>query len=121
MQKLKNLLTLFKSKISLNVLAFLGLLSIFVLALIIFTLFFVVANKNFLTVEFALIGYIGLLFYLYKYWLIFFVIDLISTYKIKNKFILENKVYNIFWIIGFTISIFIIVGILIGCYDLIFH
>lgn len=34
-------------------------------------------------------------------------VEEIFDLKIKNKFILENKIYNIFWIIGMCVSLFL--------------
>ena len=36
--------------------------------------------------------------------LIILVIEQLCKHEIKNKYILENKIYNIFWLIGFTSS-----------------
>ena len=39
--------------------------------------------------------------------LIIWIVEIVADHKIKNKFILENKIYNIFWIIGMCASLFL--------------
>lgn len=56
--------------------------------------------------SFILVFFIPLLLIAIGICFCIYLIELLSGYKIKNKFILENKVYNIFFIIGLLVSVF---------------
>ena len=46
--------------------------------------------------------------------LIVYVIELIFGYKIKNKFFLKNKVYNLCWLLGILFSFLFILILIFG-------
>ena len=90
-----------KSKISLNLFSYLGWLSVIGYEIIDIAPHFNSTHHW----EYVLLGYlIVLYYYVYSGWFVLFLIDLLLRFKLKNKFILENKFYNIFWLIGFIVA-----------------
>ena len=84
----------YKSKLSFcnNLLSYIGLFLIY---------FFISLIKKLIRVNEGNVITIFLIAFAIIVWTIEYTFDL----KIKNKFILENKIYNIFFIIGFSIML----------------
>ena len=92
-----------KNKIGMNLISYVGWLTI--------PMYFdmVSTAKFFGAIGFLLLQKLAIIIPLITLSFITYVIEETLNHRIKNKFILENKIYNIIFIVGLAISTFIFI------------
>ena len=92
-----------KNKIGMNLISYVGWLTI--------PMYFdmVSTAKFFGAIGFLLLQKLAIIIPLITLSFITYIIEETLNHRIKNKFILENKLYNLFFIIGLLISVFVFI------------